>query len=179
MTYLVGLSGPKGVGKTTTKTILMLDIIQKEYSVGSVSFAEPVYNIVSEITGESVEWLKENKTSTWHNGFLAGWTPRRLLQYVGADLFRNNLSQNIWVDIALNKAKKSLLDIAIFDDCRFENEVAQLDLTIELQRAGVGYTGEHLSEMGGLPVDIQWSIDNPENITALAQYIIKRYEATK
>lgn len=178
MTYLVGLSGPKGVGKTTTKSIL-IDTIQQKYDVGSVSFAEPVYNIVSEITGESVEWLKENKTSMWRDGFLAGWTPRRLLQYVGTDLFRNNLSQNIWIDIAVNKAKKSLLDIVIFDDCRFENEVAQLDLTIELQRAGVGYTGEHLSEMGGLPVDIQWSIDNPENITALAQYIIKRYEAEK
>lgn len=178
MTYLVGLSGPKGVGKTTTKNIL-IDTIQQKYNIGSVSFAEPVYNIVSEITGESVQWIQENKTYTWQAGFLAGWTPRRLLQYVGTDLFRNNLSQSIWVDIAINKAKKSLLDIAIFDDCRFENEVAQLDLTIELQRAGVGYTGEHLSEMGGLPVSIQWSIDNPESITALAQYIIKRYEATK
>jgi len=178
MTYLVGLSGPKGVGKTTTKSIL-IDTIQQKYDVGSVSFAEPVYNIVSEITGESVEWLKENKTSMWRDGFLAGWTPRRLLQYVGTDLFRNNLSQNIWIDIAVNKAKKSPFDIVIFDDCRFENEVKQLDLTIELQRAGVSYTGEHLSEMGGLPVDAQWSIDNPQYITALAQYIIERYEATK
>jgi len=178
MTYLVGLSGPKGVGKTTTKSIL-IDTIQQKYDVGSVSFAEPVYNIVSEITGESVQWLKENKTNMWHNGIWAGWTPRRLLQYVGTDLFRNNLSQNIWVDIAVNRAKKSLLDIVIFDDCRFENEVAQLDLTIELQRDGVRYTSEHLSEMGGLPVDAQWSIDNPQYIAALAQYVIERYEATK
>lgn len=48
-------------------------------------------------------------------------TPRDVLRYVGTHILRNCLSENIWIELAMQKIQESKGKIVI-TDCRFENE---------------------------------------------------------
>lgn len=48
---------------------------------------------------------------------------RLLLQNVGTDLFRNQISEDYWVNIMIDKVRKSPAEYYIITDCRFPNEI--------------------------------------------------------
>lgn len=48
--------------------------------------------------------------------------PRTRLQFLGTEGARNNIDDNIWITIALNKARYNKNISWIIDDCRFTNE---------------------------------------------------------
>ena len=48
-------------------------------------------------------------------------TPREILRFVGTKLMRNLVSNDIWIELAIDKIRKTGGNI-IITDCRFENE---------------------------------------------------------
>ena len=152
--FIVGFAGPGKVGKSTTVGKIY-DVLHSEYlkyTCIRYAFAQPLYETASLLTGISINDLKNEKTKevpwTSENApipSLVGWTPRKLLQIIGTECFRKNVSNNFWVEIALSKVK--YYDIVLIEDARFSNEYELCDIVIELERDGVEYAKNHPSAM--------------------------------
>lgn len=143
---IVGLTGPKGVGKSTVARAI-------DQQLGSdckvISFAEGVYCIAAELSGLPLGRLRQkdepfDERETIPS--LVGKTPRWLLQTIGTEMVRDNIGPNVWVELALQKARDSMAPIIVVDDCRFPNEAKALGLVVKLRREGVSYTNEHVTE---------------------------------
>lgn len=129
---IIGLCGAQGVGKDTIG-----DILVSEYGFTKITFAAALKDVVSilfswprdlleGITEESRLW-RETIDMYWSEKMgVSGFTPRKALQYVGTDLLRRQLYDNIWVNIVENKISM-LLSLnqetnIVITDCRFINE---------------------------------------------------------
>lgn len=129
---IIGLCGAQGVGKDTIG-----DILVSEYGFTKITFASALKDVVSilfswprdlleGITEESRLW-RETVNEYWSEKTgVSGFTPRKALQYVGTDLLRRQLYDNIWVNIVENKINM-LLSLnpetnIVITDCRFINE---------------------------------------------------------
>lgn len=154
MTYIVGLAGPAKVGKTTTgdELLRLISLKKPKLKVKVTSFARALYQITSMITGvtEDVLESQEYKGTEWTDKtaplkFLSGWTPRKLINTIGTECFRDKIDNNFWVEIAISSVKK--YDIAILTDARFQNEYEVCDYTLELSREGIDYARNHASSM--------------------------------
>jgi DNA polymerase III delta prime subunit len=152
MTFIIGLAGPGGVGKSTTAKALSKMLNGMGIHSTNYAFAEPLYEICSLITGIPIETLKAQnfKEKFWTDQdapipCLNGWTPRKLLQMVGTECFRNNIHQNFWIELAISKVKE--YDIAVFEDARFTNEYEKCHIVYEVTRDGVDYLQNHASAM--------------------------------
>ncbi len=82
-------------------------------------------------------------------------THRELLQYIGTDVFRKHIHENIWCDVnrvLTNSIIRSGYKVIVVDDIRFSNEIlllmkARRVLTISMERTDyVSLTGNHASE---------------------------------
>lgn len=181
MTFLIGLQGKKGVGKTTTANEIARIVFEKtDLVVGVRSFAEPVYKIASVLTGESIADTIANKANPYNEGdnvpdVFWGMTRRELLQKIGTDVFRESFHPDIWVSIAKHKAKD--FDIVIFDDNRFQNEVDMLDLTVRLKRKSTsdGVGDSHSSENQSLTYAFECDLDK-STVADLVHEIVLRLE---
>jgi hypothetical protein len=154
MVFMVSFSGPAKVGKSTTTKRVKEEIqkINPSIKVCEYAFASPLYEICSIITGVEVETLKSQsyKEVVWNEETspipsLIGWTPRKFLQIVGTECFRQNISQNFWVECARKRVEN--YDIALIGDARFENEFLGCNYNIELSREGITYACDHPSAM--------------------------------
>lgn len=111
---LIGLCGPAGCGKTTVAERLR---DHRGYKI--VSFADPLYDAVSLITGVPVGKLKDRATKEAElPGF--GRSPRFLLQTLGTDWGRDMVSENIWVQAAMTRIRPD--EDVVIPDVRFDNE---------------------------------------------------------
>jgi hypothetical protein len=143
---IIGLCGAQGAGKDTVGGIL-----ESKHGFVKLAFASAIKDILSAIfswprdmleglTKESREW-RETPNKYWSDKLaIPDFSPRRAMQIVGTDLFRNHLNQDIWINIIENKiimlresgenhrffqvypqADIPNINIVI-TDCRFENE---------------------------------------------------------
>lgn len=126
---MIGFCGLKGSGKDTCYQILKSfdDRYQK------ISFADALKDIVSilfswpredlEGQGENRFW-RELPDEYWSEKLGEDWSPRRALQVIGTDVFRNHLHKNIWVLVAERKVydMKEQGKIPVVTDIRFPNE---------------------------------------------------------
>jgi dephospho-CoA kinase len=118
---LIGLLGKKHSGKDTSAEILI-----NKHNFTKLAFADPLKNICKELFGFSDYQLyndKETIDEYWNI------SPRNALQYLGTDVFRNNINKllpnitdNFWVMLLENKYKKIKGNV-IITDVRFQNEV--------------------------------------------------------
>jgi len=152
MTTIIGLAGPGGVGKSTTSKAISKLLKDDGYTVTSSAFAEPLYEVTSLITGIPVEKLKSQdyKETPWTDNnapipCLSEWTPRKLLQIIGTECFRENINYDFWIQLAISRVKN--YDFAIFEDARFVNEYEKCHVVYELARPGVEYKMNHPSAM--------------------------------
>jgi molybdopterin-guanine dinucleotide biosynthesis protein len=152
--FIVGFAGPGKVGKSTTvgKIYDILHADYLKYTSIRYAFAQPLYELASNLLNIPVPDLKNEKTKeipwTSENApipSLVEWTPRKFLQIIGTECFRKNISNNFWVEIALSKVK--YYDIVLIEDARFSNEYELCDIVIELKRDGVEYAKNHPSAM--------------------------------
>ena len=72
--------------------------------------------------------LKETNLSFLRHGE----SPRKVLQYIGTELFRTYFDENVWINIVKEKIKKYIeLHDIIISDVRFQNE---LDSLLEFEK---------------------------------------------
>jgi len=148
---IIGLCGLAGSGKDEAAAIL-----SREHRFAVISFAGPIYRAVSEITGLSPHELKNRAIKEQPIPWL-GKSPRELLQTLGTEWGREMVSQDIWITIALRRARQyegSSWNVAI-TDVRFDNEAEAIlaagGQVWRVERPGAGLSGkaaEHSSEAG-------------------------------
>ncbi len=176
---LIGIMGLKGSGKTTCATYLT----NKHHFVEK-SFADPLKRACQElffltdaqIYGTQQE--KETPDPRWFN-----CTPRKMLQYVGTDLLRNNLNNimpGLGVDIFThafqiwynNQIKNNPNIHVVISDVRFQNEVDLIKklggYVIKIYRSGSDTTDMHQSETEMQQItNYNYFIVNNESLTDL------------
>lgn len=128
MKKIIGLVGLIGSGKNSAAEYLIA-----AYNFKQESFASSLKDTLSCIFGwdrSKLEGISE-LDRTWRNQIDIWWaqrlnipdlTPRKMLQQIGTDLFRNHFHNDIWVAILENKLQKYSENIVI-TDCRFPNEI--------------------------------------------------------
>ena len=146
---IVGLAGPKGVGKSTFANQLAFEYYQEGYEslVRVMSFATPLKEMLGCIVHN--DYIKEDKEKIIPH---LGVSARYCLQTLGTEWGRNTINHNIWVNIAKHNIEESDCQIFIIDDVRFDNEAKMiLDMGGEvwkLSRDGIGRADGHISESG-------------------------------
>ena len=112
---LVGLIGKAMSGKTTTAKVLTM-----EYGFLKISFADSLkrYVINAELATHEDCYVEKSPGS------------RKILQRIGTEIFRKQVKDSYWIDIAMNKIdniteKCPYINIVI-DDIRFPNEVEEI-----------------------------------------------------
>lgn len=135
MSKVILLGGKKRTGKNTAEKFLKNYLETKGFSVATVSFAEPLKEMVAmifDITLEDVEFYKNNPNKTWielinsHNQVVAQTDFRRVLQKFGTEVRNAYLGRNFWVNLAKDKVTASRADYVIISDWRFIHEASEM-----------------------------------------------------
>lgn len=114
---LVGIHGRAGVGKDTAAAILI-----GAYGGKRFAFADPVRTIAAalfdlDVTDFETQEQKALEDTRW------SWTRRQMLQYVGTELVRKNLSDRHWIKLLHLKRQHFTNGNHYITDCRFQNEI--------------------------------------------------------
>jgi len=109
--------GKAGSGKDTVG-----DYLIKNYGFNKIALADPIKRLVKDIFVLDDHTVydrvaREQPLEKWPN-----WTVRKLLQYIGTELFRNNIDEAIWVKSLWYKIQEDRANNYIISDVRFENE---------------------------------------------------------
>ena len=180
---IIGMVGPKGVGKTTFANQLAN---HTGCQAAVLSFADPLRVMAMAMGIDSKQLvLPELKHEVIPE---LGVTPRHVLQSLGTEWGRKCIHPDVWVWAMQRQIERHVDeyqgsgDVLIFiDDCRFANEAQWIlnhgGMLIEVERDGVEYTGEHSSEMP-MPEEIQdemFAVDvsaGDQNLAAMAMHVI-------
>lgn len=145
---IIGILGNKGHGKDTIS-----DHLVSKYKFHKKAFGEPLKEICQTLFGFNHEQLygnlKEIKDKYW------GVTPRKVMQFVGTELFRNKMSelipgisQNFWLECMRSQIGK--YDRLVISDVRFQNEVDFIHemngIVIKVERENNEIKDNHTSE---------------------------------
>ncbi len=182
---LIGITGKAGSGKDTVGNIL-----HERHNFACVAFASPIKAMICQLLNVPRKIWDDR---VWREMDLPifGCSPRVLAQTIGTEWGRLTISDDLWLDLALEqvKSKKNQPRWAI-TDVRFENEATKIRelgghiLHVERVVSSVGSVG-HASE-GGIKVQDQDSVMHnytglPELYSQVNEYIsyIADVEQTK
>jgi dephospho-CoA kinase len=148
---LIGLAGLKRSGKDTVANFL------KEIGYIQYSFAQPIKEAVSVMTGYSYEYLDNQDTKEkpleefCHDGI--NITPRLMMQTLGTEWARELIHPDFWLIIAKKRIENAKQNIVI-SDVRFENEAEFIrnygGVVVHIQRPSMvsNEFSNHASENG-------------------------------
>lgn len=115
---LVGITGKAGSGKDTIG-----DYLVDKYKFQRISLADPIKRLVKDVfvldditVYDRIE--REKTLKNWPD-----WSVRKLLQFIGTELFRNNIDDAIWVKSLWLKIKENPDINYVICDIRFQNEL--------------------------------------------------------
>jgi len=127
---LISLSGLIGSGKD-----LMGEYLKEKYGFELFSFANNLKDVISIIFGwdrdllegktEESRIFRETRDDWWSEKLgIEDFTPRKAMQIIGTELFRNNFNNNIWIYSLFKKIEKRNINNTKFliTDCRFLSE---------------------------------------------------------
>ena len=167
---VIGIVGKIGSGKDT-----VADYFVDNHGYMKYSFAIPIKDIAVNIFGFTTDQvddhlLKETKDDFW------GITPRKFLQIVGTDMFREIFRQDVWLKIAERNITDTQKNI-IIPDIRFENEVkfvkekynGTIIKIIRYNGLSSTKTNQHKSEKGINDEYIDFTIDNNYDMDTLVE----------
>jgi hypothetical protein len=116
---VIGMIGKAGSGKDT-----VADHLVRKYVFRKIALADPlkkavqiIFDVDDEIAYDRVR--REEPLAKW-----PGWSFRKLLQFVGTEMFREMVDQDIWVKNCASRAVRQ--DFTVVSDVRFHNEVGGL-----------------------------------------------------
>lgn len=146
---IIGLTGPKGVGKTT---------FAKDMPRHRFSFADPLRAIMDVFLGHfdmSVENFDDNKEEKISN---LGVSFRQAMQTLGTEWGRKHINPDVWVEAMESRLSRFHKDRIVIDDVRFPNEAEMIRARggkiWRLSRKGFEPSGDsHVSE-AGLPDEL-------------------------
>lgn len=187
---IIGLAGPKGVGKDTTADRIA-DRLASRFFIRIDCFAKPLYDHLEQLTGITYEQAQDRTVKERPWGLqdeplpgLAGLSPRQILVDHGADL-RRRYGEDILARMLVSRAKRFARDciahefhhvLYIVTDCRLFVEAQYMDLVYELEREGVVYEGGKTeSGLDGFPAT-KVDLDHPESIDGIVQDIIINFK---
>lgn len=158
MANIIGITGQKQNGKDTTGKYLV-----ENYGYEHLSFAQPLKDACKSIFGFNDDQLygnlKEEIDGFWN------CAPRDAMQYVGTELFRNqihvimpSIGDNIWVECLKRKIYSAPQKKYVITDVRFENEcnmIHELGGKIIRVYGRVESRDNHISENTKLDADFE------------------------
>ncbi len=166
---LIGITGLKRSGKDT----LGSNFVEK-YGYKRLAFADALKDGCKEIFGFTDDQLYGDKKETIDEYW--GVTPRTVLQYVGTDLFRDQLGliipkigKNIWLKVVekkiLDEWKNNPATRFVITDVRFSNECQMVKelggIVIRVKRDSVNNSTDcHSSELEIEKLDVTVEIPN-------------------
>jgi adenylate kinase family enzyme len=131
---IIGICGLIGSGKNTVAEHLM-----EEHTFTPVSFAETLKDAAASIFDWNRDMLegataearaaREVKDEWWSERLGFDVTPRYMLQFMGTEVMREKLHQDIWALSLERKLSKELANTwmdFVISDVRFPNEVAMI-----------------------------------------------------
>ena len=194
MSIIVGFQGKKRSGKNYCSGIIKECLENKGYSVEEYSFASrlkqycylllqadvrSLEELVREdftllgITHKAIPPLIKALTSLSELPHLREFEdgkPRKLLQVVGTEVFRDAVSQNYWIHLLRKRIQRSQKDYALITDVRFPNEADICHYNIKVLG---GRTGDaHVSEVQELPFNMV--LDNSNKDLVLSDIRIEK-----
>lgn len=177
---LIGLHGLAGSGKDTCANYLC-----NKYGFKKIAFADSLKQIVCIITGWPFKFVngdidREIRETLIHPVY--GLTCRQLLQFVGTDLFRNQLNKEIWVNIVKMHIQNHPDENIVVTDCRFINEIKMVEelggqIWI-INRESYSNVNQHESEKK-IKVDNATIINNNGSLNDLYQKIDNFFHVVK
>jgi len=165
---IIGVTGKAGSGKDTLSNYLVNQGFIK------LSFGSAVKDIISIITGWSRNFIEGTNEERYLRETLKhpdyNKTCRELMQFIGTDLFRNQLNDNIWVNIIKNKIESDKINNKfVITDVRFDNEAEMIKsiggYIIQINRNNQ-LISNHISE-NGISIKPDFYIDNNDSIDEL------------
>lgn len=118
MKTLIGVTGYAGHGKDT-----FADHLVRVCRYQKLSFATPIKEALNEIFGWTMRDWNNRKFKETPRPEAGGKTPRQLAQTLGTEWGRNLVSNDLWVELTLDRARRSPQPVVIAD-VRFPNEAA-------------------------------------------------------
>ena len=173
---IIGLTGPRHCGKSTTANYLATS-----FNLTRVSFATPIKQMLNALC-PSYDFT--DMTESQKNAPIAhiGCTPRYLMQTLGTDWGRNLIDKDIWLKIMANTLESLPLSNGyVIDDIRFPNEAILVKshggFVFQLSRQGVEYDHSHASEHP-LPNNlIDGTFNLPKNQTEISRWFRRHVES--
>ena len=176
---LIGIIGKKQSGKDTFARFLRA--IDGDYEVKK--FAGKLKEVASVLTGypmwawEDEEYKNRQLGSTFNN-----WSLRELLQYLGTEIFRNNLNNDIWVNLLFDSYSQG--DKWIITDVRFPNELKAIQdrggIIIKMERKTTDSLDTHISEAFSEKFEYDYVVKNDgqeEELFDKAKFILEDEKA--
>lgn len=172
---LIAFSGLKGSGKDTAA-----DYLVSKYKYKKETFAEPLKQALKHLfnlTDHNLYIDKETKLNEWY-----GTSTRQLMQFVGTELLRMQMSklipeleENIFVKNLENKIDSHTK--IVISDLRMKNEYDMIKnkggIVINIFRNGIN-EDEHSTEKNDLPHD--YKIENNDDLNKFYENIDKLLE---
>lgn len=147
---IIGITGKKRSGKDSFSEALF-----KESGKATVlHFATPVKTIAAILLGKYSFYFMEDKRKDEPFIFSDGkmYTGREILQRVGTEAIRDNISKSVWIDNMRERIKNVPHgNIVIIPDVRFENEAKFVKdfggIIVRVERENHVSEDDHSSEM--------------------------------
>lgn len=154
---IIGILGKAGSGKDT-----IADYLSKKYNFKKIALADPIKRLVKDVFVLDDKTVydrvaREQSLPQWKE-----WSVRKLLQYIGTELFRRNIDDSIWVKSLWFRVSEDANSDYAVPDIRFPNELNYLlkacpyFYSIKIKRNGcegnIGLKG-HESEAYDLDAD--------------------------
>ena len=158
---LVGITGKAGCGKDTVG-----DYLVKSHGFKKISLADPIKRLVKDVFVLDEHTVYDRDAREQPLEHWPKWTVRKLLQYIGTEMFRNNIDDSIWVKSLWYRIQGDRGSNYVCCDIRFPNELKFFKdntkngefIFLKIIRPGcngnVGLAG-HASESYDLPGDFE------------------------
>lgn len=190
---IIALSGYGTCGKDT-----VADILVEDYGFAKYAWADTL-RLATETLNPIIAWDEDASSGPiryrdaleqdGYNEAKAKYPEfRRVLQYLGTDVGRKLLYDNVWVDATINRiaSERSLSDNIVIPDTRFPNEAHAVQMrsesrnyVVRVHRPGVGPASDHISEVALDDFPFDFAIDNDGTLDDLRLKVAELWKSVE